>query len=459
MACSDGDSPELGRAPATSAVPSTGPAASSTSASTTTTVAATPGKCGPPVARAQPDPSRPDYEMELDVQPGQGIVEGRTTVQFTPDLDTGRLVFRLWPNAPRIASTGARLEPGAVTVGGRSAPTERPDPTTLVVNVGIAAGSPVTASLPWRLTIPGPAEDRVSRNGDALRLGSFFPVLAWEPGVGWAMEPATGAFAEATTTPVADFTVSVSLPSGYNALATGVPETPVRWRAEGVRDFAMSVGRFTMATATAQAPQPVKVTVGVHDGAGVSPQPFADKAVRVLQDYATRYGPYPWPAYTVAITPELGGGIEFPMHVMQGPDTLGRTTSHEIAHMWFYGLVGNNQGRDPWLDEGLASWAEARFEGTLDDFASRDIPTVGRGRAGEPMTYWEGHHDAYYRSVYVQSAVALSRLGQPELVDCALRDYVARNASRIARPRDLFASLTPVFPNAEAAMAPFGLRP
>ena len=61
--------------------------------------------------------------------------------------------------------------------------------------------------------------------------------------------------------------------------------------------------------------------------------------------------------FTLAITPQLGGGIEYPGHVMQGQNTLG-VTSHEVGHQWFYGLVGNDQGRDPWLDEGLATWAE-----------------------------------------------------------------------------------------------------
>ena len=31
---------------------------------------------------------------------------------------------------------------------------------------------------------------------------------------------------------------------------------------------------------------------------------------------------------------------------------------HEVAHMWFYGMVGNSQFRDPWLDEAFASYAE-----------------------------------------------------------------------------------------------------
>ena len=31
--------------------------------------------------------------------------------------------------------------------------------------------------------------------------------------------------------------------------------------------------------------------------------------------------------------------------------------AHEIAHQWWFGLVGNDQLREPWLDEGLANWS------------------------------------------------------------------------------------------------------
>jgi hypothetical protein len=220
----------------------------------------------------------------------------------------------------------------------------------------------------------------------------------------------------------------------------------------------LSVGRFTTAEATAHASGDVKVVVGVHAGTSVSPQPFVDRIVKALEAHASRYGPYPWPAYTVAITPALPGGIEFPMFVMQGPATLGRTVSHEAAHMWFYGLVGNDQGRDPWLDEGVASWAEARFEGEVDEFASRPIPADGRGRAGELMTYWEQHQPAYYRSVYIQGANALGAAGPPDAVDCALRHFVAREAYAIARPADLLAVFDQLLPGASQRMAPYGIH-
>jgi len=75
------------------------------------------------------------------------------------------------------------------------------------------------------------------------------------------------------------------------------------------------------------------------------------------------------------------------------------------------------------------------------------------------MTFWESRQSAYYRSVYVQGAQALAALGDPELVDCALRLYVARHSYRVARPGDLVAAANAVFPGAAETLAGFGIRP
>jgi hypothetical protein len=143
---------------------------------------------------------------------------------------------------------------------------------------------------------------------------------------------------------------------------------------------------------------------------------------------------------------------------MQGPGTIGRTPPHEVGHQWFYGLVGNDQGRDPVLDEGLATWAEVRVDGgpgVLD----RTVPPDARGRAGAPMGYWDGHRSSYYRGVYVQGAQAVAALGDPAQVDCALRHYVSREAFAIARPPDLIGAMVTVFPDAEATLGRFGVVP
>ena len=409
-------------------------------------------------SRVEPRPDRPAYHLKVDVRPAEGLVAGRQTVRFTPDIATDRVVFRLWANAPRIANAGGAIE--VFTDG--EVPVERPNPTTLVLKMPVAAGETVTIGLVWNLTLPtGVTNDRISRSGDTVRLGSFFPVLAWHPGLGWATEPATPSFAEASLSLPADFDVTLTTPEGLEVLATGVTDGPGHWVASGVPDWAVSVGDFKLVTGTADGGggSTVAVSVGVDRQVGDAPGPYLDKVVAVLGDFSRRFGPYPWPSYSLAITPRLSGGIEYPMHVMQGPGTLGRTTSHEVAHMWFYGLVASNQGATPWIDEGLATYGEARYEKSLDEVKAKPIPAEGRGRAGEPMTFWDSRPAVYYRSVYVQGAQAVAALGPPDLVDCALRQLVARQSYRIAGNAEVISALSTVFPDAAAVLAGYGIHP
>ena len=415
--------------------------------------AAAPVACPAVPERVAPLPARPSYAWRLAFDLAAGVVNGRGTMSFTPDADVDRIVVRLWANSPRITRGGGGIEvfPDGGVVS------ERPNPTTLVLQQAARTGERVQVGLVWRLTLPtSPTNDRVYRSGDAIRLGSFLPVIAWEPGVGWAEQPPTSGFAEASLSVPADYEVAVSgLPDGVSVLATGV-EREGSWFAAGAPEFGMSVGRFTQRVQREVAGVAVVVAVDaqVKDGA----QAYLDKVARAIERFSSLYGPYPWPSYSLALTPALGGGIEYPMHVMQGPGTLGRTTSHEVAHMWFFGLVATHQGRDPWIDEGLATWAEGRYEGTTASLLARSIPAEGRGRAGEPMAYWEPRQSSYYRSVYVQGAQAVGALGPPDAVDCALRLLVARQAYRVTRPADVIAALSVVFPDAAEVMGRYGIR-
>jgi hypothetical protein len=427
--------------------------------------------------RLRPAQHRPRYRLSVRVAPGRALVTGRVQVRFTPDRRTDRLVFRLWPNGPRPASAGAELWTGTPTILsrgpgakrsstpepplGRRLSTTRPNPTTLAVGLDqpLSPGEAVTVRMPWRLEVPSTVADRLARAGDTVRLGSFFPLLAWEAGRGWALDPPTTGFAEASVSPAADFDVRVTVPAGDKVLATGRRVGPSRWRARGVRDFAMAVGRFDVAHATVRAGRPTAVSVGVAQGLGVSPEPFLNRVAGALRDLSRRYGAYPWPTLSLAVLPGLGAsGIEYPAMIFQGPQSLNWATVHEVAHQWFYGLVGNNQARDPWLDEGIASWAQARADRALDWYEGHPVPGQARGRLGKPMTFWDPRDRHYFAGVYVAGVQALSALGRPRLVDCALRSYVAANAYRIARPRHAVAELARVLPRAPGVLARLGVR-
>src|SRR5207253_2429480 len=67
---------------------------------TTLPAATTSPTCPPTPAGATPDPNRPRYVLHVDVRPSEKAASGTEQVHFKPDLQTDRLVFRLWPNSP-----------------------------------------------------------------------------------------------------------------------------------------------------------------------------------------------------------------------------------------------------------------------------------------------------------------------------------------------------------------------
>jgi hypothetical protein len=397
--------------------------------------------------------------MHVRLQPLKELVTGDLAVEFTADVPTDRLVFRLWPNGPRQLDEGARLTTGPVTSGGTTLDSELTDPTTLVVRPPkpLEAGDSITVSMSWRLRMPGPILDRLGNDGHTIRLGSFFPILAWEPGVGWATDPPTSSLAEASTSTTADFDVTVEAPKGSTVLATGVQDGD-RWTATAVRDFALAAGPFEVASSTVDATDPVRVTMGVQEGVRIPARDALGRVERDLRDLAARYGPYPWPELHVVITKDVGrSGIEYPTMIFEGAAAFARTASHEAAHQWFYSLVGNDQARDPWLDEALATWGGATEDAYLDYALSVPANGIERNHVASPMTFWDRNPDSYGVGVYWRGAQALAALGPPPKVDCALRGYAAANAYRIATSEDLVDALARVFPDAAETLRPFGI--
>jgi hypothetical protein len=350
------------------------------------------------------------------------------------------------------------LDVGKVTSGGKTLHTVEPDPTTRVVPVDLRAGESITVELPWRLDVPSAPRDRIGRFPGGLRLGSFFPVLAWDARRGWVTDPPVRLTAETSTTPAADFDVHVHVPRGLHALVSGAQLAPDHWRARSVRDVGIAVGRFRVVSALAHAPRPVLVHVGIAAYAQPA-QVVLRTAVRSLEGLARRYGPYPWPTYTVSVTPDLfREGFEYPTIVFLGRGPYLRLiVEHETAHQWFYSLVGNDQARNPWLDETLATWSQLQLGGGVAP-TLRAAPSPRPRHVGASVYYFTHRPERYFTEVYGGGVRALASLGPPRRVDCALKLYVARNAYRIAQPGDLLDALNRVFPGAELRLRRFGIR-
>ncbi|MDA1194434.1 MAG: M1 family metallopeptidase [Planctomycetota bacterium] len=83
------------------------------------------------------------------------------------------------------------------------------------------------------------------------------------------------------------------------------------------------------------------------------------------------YGPYPYPTLTVVDPDHRGsdaGGMEYPTLITGGTGYVRaeRQTSpegvlvHEFGHQHFYGLLGSNEFRHAWMDEGMCTFATGK---------------------------------------------------------------------------------------------------
>ncbi len=143
-------------------------------------------------------------------------------------------------------------------------------------------------------------------------------------------------------------------PSGDAASGEAAPATKtVRFRAERVHDFAWCANpSFVVQDSTVS---------GVRVMSFFRPwnRPWADstlaqgiRAVRWLEGVA---GPFPYPQISIVDSPTRGG-MEYPMLVMNGYVDDGLVL-HELAHIYFYGALGNDERAEAWLDEGLAQYS------------------------------------------------------------------------------------------------------
>ena len=190
------------------------------------------------------------------------------------------LVFRLVPNGPDSAPAGNRLVVDAVrgddVAAGRYEAAAAADPGGLYVvtlDRPLAAGQSTEVELDFTLSLGRGAFDRFGADDDVSWWASGAPLLAWEPGVGWARDPFVELGGETATSPVMDTSVTVSAPEDLTVLMTGAraePSAPRDGRrtwtsTEPVaRDVGVAAGLFTTADATT--PDGVEVTAGVLPG-------------------------------------------------------------------------------------------------------------------------------------------------------------------------------------------------
>ncbi|WP_329624993.1 M1 family metallopeptidase [Streptomyces sp. NBC_01255] len=387
-------------------------------------------------------PDRPAYDVSLSGDADGSHWTGRQTVSFRNAARTPlrSVDVRLWGNGSDGCGTSDR--PSPVRVGRVEGGTPRPltvGCTALRIDLPapLPYGARTSISFDVSITVP----DRVHRfgkDGAHRYLGNALPLLSVRDAQGRHLDPDVG-FGESFHTLTGDFRVVLDHPdalvvpaSGTTTRHAGAPGRTVTTSvARGVRDFAWAAGPFRSKTVTT----PGGVRLNAYWTASTPPEGVAkalQDSVGSVDEFGKRFGRYPYGELDLVMSDTLDdfGSMEFPGLVLLWTERDESGAVHEIAHQWFYGIVGNDQFTSPWLDESFAQYAAQLYyrEPTATCWEDQGPWPSDTAALTRSMAYYaDGHRTEYVRVVYTRGACALHdlerTLGTPAMASM-LRGYV-----------------------------------
>jgi aminopeptidase N len=174
---------------------------------------------------------------------------------------------------------------------------------------------------------------------------------------------------------LADFEVNLRFVDGRTDLivaasAAGVQDGEwLRYQQTAARTFALSIGHeYLVESAQAGATTVTSYYFQFNEAAG---KRALQTTVEALELYSQLFGPYPHDTLAV-VEADFYDGMEYDglyflsrafynLHKGEPGDYLVAIAAHETAHQWWYGLIGNDQANEPWLDEALCTYTERLY--------------------------------------------------------------------------------------------------
>ncbi|MYV98061.1 M1 family metallopeptidase [Streptomyces sp. SID3343] len=411
-----------------------------------------PADGGPGVVRRSPvhpgpvrTPAAPSYTVELSGDATGRVWTGNEQVSFVnTSADPLREVYlRLWDNAhgtcaapPITVSDVGGGVPGELTV----------DCTALriVLPTPLSRGRRGSIRFGLRIEVPDGADRFGHRDGYSF-LGNALPVLAIRDAAGWHLDPYTN-HGESFYSPAADFHVVLDHPAHLRVPATGTSvdspgaagRTVTTATARRVRDFAWAAGPYVRISRTS----PAGVRINVYAENGISPsdaRSMLDVAVSAVDANSRRFGAYPYTEVDVVLAGDLWfGGMEYPGLVLDRVDVVALT--HEIAHQWWYGIVGNDEYTDPWLDEAFAEYATDLALAKAGQDCRQGFSWASPAeRLTASMRYWDAHPARYEAVVYEHGKCTLHELRRligDAPMDALMRGYAADHWYGVSTPAE-----------------------
>jgi hypothetical protein len=321
----------------------------------------------------------PVYLLRLRIEDDLSELSGSLRLRYTnrglSPLDSVSLF--LYPNLTPGSLRLLRVEAGGRPVEphycyGRST-------AILPLPVPLAPGAVVELALDYSITLPSGTDGAygaLARTPEALSLAFAYPMVPSLDAWGRPPPPPLGDF---LANEAAFYRAWVSVPAGWDLMAPG--EMARLAASDGRTELALALGPardlclaalrgYTRREITEGR---VRLAVWMPPGGDEAAELVLGTASAAMRIFIGAFGAYPYRRLLLAAVPLRAAlGAEFPGAVLLASRVtdlsrvedgvparvlLESTVAHEVAHQWFFGTVGSDQVREPWLDEGLAQYA------------------------------------------------------------------------------------------------------
>lgn len=418
-------------------------------------------------------------DVTLDVTAHKLTVNQNLTYHNNTGMDLENIYFNLIPQAFRENGGGINII--EISVNSQACSLEQVDGTvySLSLPASLPAGKQIDIRMNYEVYIPN-IQNRFGYQENVFNLGNFIITPAVYGQNGWTIEPYVD-IGDAFYTDIADYNVTINVPEDYIVAATGRKIGSNSYHAENVRDFAFCASNSFQTLSDTW--KNTAITVYYGDNMTATAERALDTARKSLELFSNKFGTYPYSDLNIVMSGLTGGvnGMEYPQLIMISPqislesmEDMGvdisdqketepymvdfdNSVCHEIAHQWFYGIVGNDQITFPWLDEGFCRYCEYLYqkkyppmvseddgiylmEDRLNDFYIRVSGKGGEAGTGyAPDTTdlkltlydWEQQDPMGYSEIYDKGASLIYKIEQEigeGAFDRAVKEYVQRFA-------------------------------